>query len=268
MSRSPTTLLPALLLACLGLLEVRIAFAQGFAAAVSPPRFELSLQPGERVRQVVEISNPENQSVRLRLRTADWLLDADAGLSFFDALHPGSCRPWVAIEAREITVPPSGKYRYRFEIEPPADTLAGECRFALLIEGGDQPTQAGALSFPVTGRIGIIVYATVGDAQPKLEVMGTKVAKVNDVVLPVIEIRNSGNAHGRVSGFLSGTDASGKKLEFEPSTLPILPGELRGIFLSPNGGGNTSVQIAYPITIKGTLEWGDKNVPFEQRFAP
>lgn len=106
------------------------ASAQGFAALVSPPRFEVRAKAGDRSRQVVEISNASGQPARLNIKTADWALEPDYSVSFNDALQPGSCRPWVAIERREITIPGGGKYRYRFEISPPADATAGECRFA------------------------------------------------------------------------------------------------------------------------------------------
>jgi hypothetical protein len=244
------------------------AGAQGFTAAVSPPRFELGVKPGERTRQVMEITNPNNRSTRFRIKTADWVLDADGGLTFFDELQPGSCRPWIAIEAREITVGPSGKYRFRFEIDVPDTAPSGECRFVMLVEGDDQTVQAGSVSFPVSGRIGVIVYASVGEAAPRLDLIGTRTRTINGAIVPVVDIRNSGNAHGRISGFLSGTDASGKKLDFDPSTLPILPGELRGIVLTPTTGRDEPITIVYPITIRGTLEWGDKSIPFEQRFAP
>ena len=244
------------------------ARAQGFTAAISPPRFELAIKPGERVRQIMEITNPNNQSTRFRIKTADWLLDGDGGLAFFDELQPGSCRPWVAIEAREVTVAAAGKYRYRFEVAAPESAPSGECRFVMLIEGDDQQVQAGSVSFPVSGRLGVIVYVVVGDAAPQLEVIGTRLRTLNGVTLPVVDVRNSGNAHGRISGFLSGTDASGKKLEFDPATLPILPGELRGIALTPSTGRDEPITIAYPVTIRGTLEWGEKSIPFEQRFAP
>jgi hypothetical protein len=138
----------------------------------------------------------------------------------------------------------------------------------VLIEGDDQPVQTGNVSFPVGGRIGVIVYVTVGDALPQLEVIGARLLTINGAILPVVDVRNTGKAHGRISGFLSGTDASGRKLDFDAATLPILPGELRGITLSPTTGRDEPITIAYPVTIRGTLEWGDKSVPFEHRFAP
>ena len=211
------------------------ALAQGFAALVSPPRFELAAKPGTPVR---------------------------------DALKAESCRPWVAIERREITVSPGGKYRYRFEVSPPADAKPGECRFAVLIEGDEQNVQTpGGPSFPIAGRLGVIVYVTVGESRPELSVVGGKVALVEQQQQPVILVKNGGNAHGRLTGFLDGTDAAGKKLEFTPSTLPILPGETRAIPLVVHRDREQVVPVTYPITIRGKLEWADKTTPFEQTFS-
>ena len=245
------------------------ALAQGFAALVSPPRFELTVKPGERLREVMEITNASAQPAKYRLKTADWTLDEDAAVKFDEALKPGSCRPWVAIESRQISVTQGGKYRYRFEVAAPADAPAGECRFAILIEGDEQNVQTpGGPAFPISGRLGVIVYVTLAGAEPKIEIAGARVAKVNDEDMPVILVKNSGNAHGRLAGFLSGTDAAGKKLEFTPATLPILPGETRAISLVLYKERDEPVKVTYPVTIRGKLEWGDsKSTPFEQTFV-
>ena len=113
-----------------------------------------------------------------------------------------------------------------------------------------------------------MVYVTIGSAEPQITVTDTFVAQVNGEQLPVLQIKNSGNAHGRLAGFLSGTDADGKKLEFTPSNLPILPGETRAIALSVSQDEDKPIKISYPITVQGYLEWGDKRTRFEQRFAP
>ena len=259
------------LLACAALVAAvpAVVLAQGFAALVSPPRFELTMKPGERSREVFEITNASAQSAQYRLKTADWTLDGNAAVQFDESLKPGSCRPWVAIESRQISVSAGGKYRYRFEIAPPADAPAGECRFAILIEGAEQNVQTpGGPAFPISGRLGVIVYVALGGAEAKLDVVGATVASVNAEDVPVMMVKNSGNAHGRLAGFLSGTDAAGAKVEFTPATLPILPGETRAISLVPYRERDEPVKIAYPITIRGKLEWGDnKSTAFEQSFA-
>jgi hypothetical protein len=245
------------------------SLAQGFAALVSPPRFETSVNPGETTRQIIEINHTGTQAGRYRVYTADWTLASDASVNFSDALQANSCRPWVAIERKELTIAPNNKLRYRFEITAPADTPATECRFAIMIEGLDQVVETrGALSFPVSGRIGVIVYAAVGKVAPKLAIAETRLTRVDGKEMPTLMVRNDGDAHGRISGFLTGTDADGHKLEFTPSTLPIMPGEVRAITLTPSlEGSSATVTVKYPVTIKGMLEWSDQRLPFEQRFA-
>lgn len=247
-------------LAILASLLARTALAQEFAAAISPPRFELTLKPGERSRQVIEISNTSAQASTFKVYTADWQLGPDGGVTFQTELASGGCRPWVAIERREITVPGGGRYRFRFEVEPPADTPAQECRFAVLVEGAEQMARTKeGLNIPVSGRIGVIVYANVGDVGPKLQVMGAEIADVNGQKLPVLQVKNLGNAHGRLDGFLTGTDARGRRLEFYPSSLPILPLETRAIALTASDRPGSTVEIAYPVRISGVLESGSSN---------
>ena len=48
------------------------ACAQGFAALVSPPRFELAARPGKILRSVVEVSNRSTAPARYLVHTADW----------------------------------------------------------------------------------------------------------------------------------------------------------------------------------------------------
>src|SRR5262245_12816144 len=110
-----------------------VASAEGFSALVSPPRFEGKAAPGETYRNVVEITNVSDQATRLSVHSADWTLDAHGGAVFSDALAPGSCRPWVGIEAPVIQLLPQAKRRYRFEVAVPEGTPSGQCRFALMI---------------------------------------------------------------------------------------------------------------------------------------
>jgi hypothetical protein len=202
------------------------------------------------------------------MRTADWTLDSAAAVKLTDELAPGSCRTWVAIERREITVSAGGRYRYRFEITPPADA-AGECRFALVLEGGGESISAGeTVKIPINGQIGIIVYATVAGTTPELEIASTGVATQDGRKLPIVYVRNTGRAHGRLTGFLAGTDASGRSFDFTPSGLPILPGETRAIALAIAGDERNPVEISYPITIRGNLEWSGRSTLLDVRFAP
>lgn len=245
-----------------------LSFAQGgFSALISPPRVETGIKPGQTTRQVLEVTQVGPMPGRFRVYTTDWSLNAGGGVDFIEELKPGSCRPWVALERREVTVAGNGKARFRFEIAPPADAPVQECRFAIMFEGLDTSNaSSGGISFPVSGRIGVIVYASMAGAKPVLAIVSHGITP-DDAKVPVLQIKNDGDAHGRVTGLLTGTDDKGVKLEFTPSSLPVLPGETRAIALNANVEGGALVKVVnYPVTVKGALEWGGQRVPFEHTF--
>lgn len=243
--------------------------AQGFSAFVAPPRFELQVQPGERQRQVLEIQHTGAQTGRFRIYTNDWRFRPDNTVEFSDALSADSCRPWVAVERRDLTIEPGARFRYRFEISVPPGTPPRECRFALMVEGAEAAQVEGAFNFPVGGRIAVIVYAAVGGAAPLLSMEPAGVRAFNGQPLPQLTVRNAGNAHGRLQGFVNGRDADGKRIELAPADTPILPGETRQVVLLPVlEEGAAPITIRYPLQVQGQLESGSKRLPLDLRFAP
>jgi P pilus assembly chaperone PapD len=241
-----------------------------FAVAISPPRFELETKAAEVMRQTMEITSSSAQAAALTVKTADWTYEPDGGVTFREDLAPGSCRPWVTIERRQVTVTAGRPYRFRFEVATPAGTPPTECRFAILVEGQQESTNAGGLVVPFNARLAVIVYLAVGGAVPELSVVGTEVQTVDGHAAPVLRVRNTGLAHGRLEGFLSGTDARNTPLDFVARGYPILPGETRAIPLnaSRQGDADSPVSITFPVTVKGKLEWGKKqSQDFEQRFV-
>lgn len=229
-----------------------------FAVAISPPRFELEAKAGALLRQTMEITNASAAPGKYRIKTADWTYAADGTVDFKEELAPGSCRPWVALERRELAVASGRAYRFRFEVTPPADTPPGECRFAILVEGEEESTNTGSLTVPFNARMAVVVYVAVGGAQPQLAFPGTTVQIVNGKPTPSLLVRNEGLAHGRLAGFLQGGDAATPRLEFTPSTSPILPGETRAVPLLPTrpGDPDSPVTLRFPVTVKGKVEWG------------
>jgi hypothetical protein len=256
-----------LLLALAGIARFDGAQAQGFAALVSPPRFELAAQTGKTLRSVIEVSNRSTAPARYLVHTADWNFSPDFSVNFHDDLLPDSCRPWVAIERPEVVVPGGGTLRYRFEVNVPADAPPGECRFAVMIEGAEPSiARSNGVNMPVTGRIGVIVYLTVGDGAPTLEVLGPKIATLNGQQVPTLRVHNSGTAHARMTGFLTGRDAKGISYDFTPSDFPILPHEEREVFLTPSTATDDHPTLTFPVTVKGTLEWGNQKTELNERF--
>ena len=89
----------------------------------------------------------------------------------------------------------------------------------------------------------------------------------NGQQVPAVRVHNTGNAHTRMSGFLSGKDATGRKYDFTPSDLPILPGEVRDVLLTPSIGDNSATpSLAFPVAVQGTLEWANRSIPLDEQF--
>lgn len=256
--------------------------AGDFALSLAPPRFELSAKPGQTVRGVAELANAADTAADLTFETAEWDLTPDGGVVIGNALKSASCRPWVSIERRQTVLQAKGQLRYRFEVTPPADTPPVECRFAIVISSNEQRlAPADGVSVPVVAQLALIVYVTVGDIKPQLRIVQVDVADINGTKTPVLMVENTGLAHGRLSAFLSGTDAKGIKREFAPSTLPILPGETRRITLNVDTGGDAiearerpekpgreAEPIAYPLSISGTINDSVSSFQFDGVFEP
>ncbi len=235
-----------------------------FDVSVSPPRFELHAKPGDTVRQTVAINNLGNEPGRYLTKTADWELGA-VGETLFHEGTPkkGSCRPWVRLERHEIGVAPGDTRNYRFEVHVPEDAGNRECRFALLVSsnaGTVTPSGASFISIPIIGRLAVIVYITVGDAKPVMTLEHITMQKVKGKLLPVASFRNSGNAHGRVSGHLEALDANRHKVVLIADGSVILPNSVRGITLAPmdwsSGEGKTpTFDLVPPMHVRGSLQF-------------
>ena len=236
------------------------AMAQ-FSAQIMPPRFEDRADPGEVYREVIEISNIAQVPARMKVATADWSLGDDGAVQFQASLAEGSCRPWTALEATEIEVPANGRRRFRFEVRVPADAPSQQCRFAVMFEG--EPTPVAGMALPVAGRIGVIVYLDIGDARANLRVVGSGVVESDGRPVPMLRVENTGNAHGRLEGFLDGIDATGERWTLAPLANPILPGRTREIPLLPLVNDDQPVVLAFPMQVKGRLEWRGQGIAIE-----
>lgn len=245
--------------------------AWGFSAYVSPARHELNAKPGQVIANIIDIGNDDIRPANYRLYSADWSIDASGGAQFSDADPlPTSCRPWLRLERRQLKLSARGSRKVRFEVHVPADAKPTLCRFAVMIED-DAPASADVkfsnIELPVAGRIGVIVYVAVGDIRPQLDIVQITGDIYQSRPTPVILVRNSGTAHGRLEGTLEGRDDAGRVIDFSVATLPILPGETRRIPIWPNDDANgKSVETPFPLTLSGRIEWQGGKREINQRI--
>jgi len=258
--------------ACLLLLGIPAGAV--FDAAVSPPRYELRGKPGETLRQVLHISNGSALPARYAVKTADWQLGAYGAVGYLEGPpQAGSCRPWVRLERREISVEPRGTRAFRFEVHIPKDAKAGECLFAFLVSsqaGMTVKPDAKNLSVPIVGRVGVVAYLAIGDAKPDLRLAEAGFKKIEGKTVPTVTFYNQGTAHGRVFGVLEGKDAAGRQVELIVEDGAVLPKARRSLRLMPvdysSGEGRApKFELTPPMHVRGKLEpRGSDPIKFDQ----
>lgn len=244
-----------------------------FNISASPPRFILKTKPGKIVRETVRFTNADKVTGTYHLKTADWQLLPNGSVKFHEGA-PGkhSCRPWVRIERRVLSIRGNGSKNFRFEMHVPKDASPVECRFALLISPDPKtikPVRVGKIILPVVGRIAIVVYLRVGKVKPKLKVLGLRKGKLNKQTIPMLLVKNLGTAHGRPSGSLVAKDAKGRKLDLEVDQFPIMPGKSRMVPLKPvewtrKGHKVSTIKLRFPMHIRGKVEWDGGSVKIDQ----
>jgi hypothetical protein len=248
--------------------------AAGFAAGISPSKFELRAEPGDIVRDTVTIMNPADEPADYELRTADWHLNETSGIEYVeDGLAEGSCRPWVRLERRTIQVRAREQRTYRFEVHVPADAAPGLCRFAIFIEPAEaMRAELGdsGVSFPIVGRFAVITYVTIGDARAEIEYLGMGATLVNEQTLPTLKLRNTGTTFDRAFGQVMATDAENQRVALIPSNFPVLPGRTEEILLSPatDPDRKNPVRLVYPLALSGRIEIGGETLRIEGTFEP
>jgi hypothetical protein len=247
--------------------------AASFGAGISPSKFELRAKAGQVLRDTVTVLNAGEDPAEFQFRTVDWRLNDTNGVDFVEGeLLEGSCRPWVRLERRAVRIRPGGQKKYRFEVHVPEDAEPGLCRFAILIEPGDEVLSGvgedGQIRFPVVGRYAVITYITIGDAKADIVYLGIGERFIDEQRLPTLKLHNQGNTYDRAFGQVVATDHAGRKVTLIASTFPVLPDRIEEIVLAPQSPapGADPVVFEYPLQLKGKVEIGGSTINVDATF--
>ncbi len=259
MKLNSSTKIIAAILIVLVQASIFVATAAPFSAGISPPRFEFKAKPGQVIRDTLVILNAGEQFADYKFHTADWELNANSGVTYLeDTMSANSCRPWVKLEREVVRIRAGGQKKYRFEVHIPEDAEKGLCTFGIIIEPGDKNTaKAGEnIKFPVVGRYAVIVYITVGKAKAEIQLLGVTIKRENNLILPALTLKNSGDTLGRPYGIIEATNPDGEKHTLIISDYPVLPGRTETLSLHPDyKNSNKKVKLIYPLKLKGKIEF-------------
>lgn len=216
----------------LGLALTAIAApASAFGIGLQPTTVEISVQPGDRQRQVINLGNVHQEdTISLTLGLADWALD-EAGQ--IQLTPPGdtdtSAANWVRFSPAFVTLRPGETEQIIVDMAAPIRVeREGDYRFALIASTLLPEERAGQSGVWKKYQIASLFYLTMGDAESHPE--------INQAVLTVspegeqsvtFDLANTGNAHARLRGEIEISGDSGETITEPISNLVVLDAATR-----------------------------------------
>lgn len=216
---------------------LRYALASSLLATISAPAFsfgiglqpttvEMSVQPGDRQRQVINLGNVHMEdTISLTLGLADWSLDEQGQIVLNPpGESPTSAADWVRFSPAFVTLKPGETEQVIVDLAAPMRVeRQGDFRFALIASTLLPEERAGQSGVWKKYQIASLFYLTLGQAESR-----PVVKQANLTVAPdgqqfvVFDLENSGNAHARLRGEVEISGDSGDKIIHPIGNLVVL----------------------------------------------
>ena len=200
--------------------------ASSFGIGLQPTTVEMSIQPGDRQRQVINLGNVHQEdTISLTLGLADWSLDENGQIAL---APPGesdvSAANWVRFSPAFVTLNPGETEQIIVDMAAPIRIdREGDFRFALIASTLLPEERSGQSGVWKKYQIASLFYLTMGDAESNPEITSatlTKSAEGEQAV--VFDLENYGNAHARLRGEIKISGDSGNTITEPISNLVIL----------------------------------------------
>ena len=194
-------------------------------------RIEISLAPGGRRVEMVEIVNLSDRALELGATVRDWDMDAHGAVTFPEA-EPGHGRSgvaWVSLASAPVSLPPKGKGRLAVTVALPRDA-EGDYYAAVTLGQTGGPAAADVSALLETSVL--LRMRAIRTAKPAGIPTGFSVTQVDPYRSAFrLDVKNTGNsecfAQARVAILDARRQPVVEGLEFGSGETMILPNRLR-----------------------------------------
>ena len=227
--------------ACLLSVVTPAAAQDLFSVEVTPLRVELKLTAGATHTQAVTLKNESRKAVRIHARVDDWYLSKDGTPQFkpADPADPYSASAWLRLNPPEQVVQPGDVATVRFTTTVPAATKDAGYRCAVMFEFDppDANPIAKGRDVMFRGRVATLLYATVGNPAPSIELTNLEVrAPKGQAPAVIATLKNAGQVHIRTKGTMVVSDGDGKVVrQIALPNVPVLPASEREVNIPTSG---------------------------------
>jgi len=211
----------------LGLALTAIAApASSFGIGLQPTTVEISVQPGDRQRQVINLGNVHQEdTISLTLGLADWALDESGQIQL---APPGdsdtSAADWVRFSPAFVTLRPGETEQVIVDMAAPIRVdRQGDYRFALIASTLLPEERAGQSGVWKKYQIASLFYLTMGAAEshPEIKQAALTVSSEGEPAI-TFDLENTGTAHARLRGEVEISGDTGETIKEPISNLVVL----------------------------------------------
>ncbi|MEM6410588.1 MAG: hypothetical protein AAF683_03530 [Pseudomonadota bacterium] len=200
--------------------------ASAFGIGLQPTTVEITVEPGDTNRQVVNIANVhQEKTISLTLGLADWDLD-EAGQIRLSP--PGesdvSAATWTRFSPAFLTLKPGETEQVIVDMATPTRlSRSGDYRFALLASTILPEERSGQSGVWKKYQIASLFYLTAGDANSTPIIQHSEVVTDQETGAKTLELEiiNDGNSHARLTGTIE-IDADGSRESLDVGNLVVL----------------------------------------------
>jgi len=202
---------------------------------VSPIRAEHQVEAGASETNVILVKNESTKPERIKVYLEDWQMDAKGDVTYSRAgTNAKSCAAWLQVNPTDFRLDP-GTREIRYTLTVPPGPKTGTYWTAIVVEG--LPVMEGKPSgkkMGVYGRIGVVLYQTVGKPEIKADFKDFQVQPGKGKLTFKLALTNAGTAFYRLKkSWVILKNSQGQEVSrIEVPDIPVLPGASRDLEFS------------------------------------
>jgi hypothetical protein len=208
-------------------------FAQtklGFS--VSPPSFELSVNPGDTISNTVRIENLNPEMIKIKAIPRSFVTYGEGGQVAINSEESSfSIINWLQMEKSEIEIRPNSFGIFNFKLNVPKNAEPGSHYGAIVFSTVNDGKNMGSGAY-VSQEIGSLILVKLpGDIYEKVDLLNFTMQENpvrNDDLKFSAHLENTGNIHVKPYGYIAIYNLIGQKVKtVEVLGRNILPGSKR-----------------------------------------
>jgi len=219
------------LLAGVGIASAQTALPKS-GLAISPPTFELSANPGDKLTNSLRVDNITDQPLEVTVDTRNFTaLGEEGGINLSAEEGEFSLASWIAVTPAKVTIAARESQVFEFATSIPENASPGG-RFGSIIFKTTLKPVSGQSGVAVGQEVGALVFLKIaGQVSEKASITSFGAKSGLNERGPVdfdIRVKNEGNVQFKPTGTITISDVFGRKVASIPvNQQNVLPGAIR-----------------------------------------